>query len=200
VSAAAIDCPYIVEEVLGRGGMGVVYRAREAKTGKRVALKRAWATDQSKATKRRAQLEREFFTLAQLRHPRIIEVYDFGVDDEGPFYTMELLDGTDLDRTGQLPWREACRAICEIASSLAILHSRGLLHRDVSARNVRRTQAGHAKLIDFGTMSSIGVAGDAAGTASFMSPEVVQMQALDARADLFSLGALAYYTLTGRHA
>ena len=191
---------YIIEEALGRGGMGVVYRVRDAKTGARLALKRAWARDPAKALKRRSQLEREFHTLAQLRHPRIIEVYDFGIDEDGPYYTMELLDGADLDRAGQLPWRTACSLICDIASSLAILHSRGLLHRDVSARNVRQTADGHAKLIDFGAMSSIGVLGDNVGTPPFMPPEAVQMQELDARADLYSLGALAYYALTGRNA
>jgi tetratricopeptide (TPR) repeat protein/tRNA A-37 threonylcarbamoyl transferase component Bud32 len=199
-SAAAIGGRYVVEDALGRGGMAAVYRVRDAKTGQRLALKRAWARDPVRARKRRALLEREFHTLAQLRHPRIIEVYDFGVDDDGPYYTMELLDGADLDKAGQLPWRKACALMCDIASSLAILHSRGLLHRDVSARNVRLTADGRAKLLDFGTMLSVGVVDDVVGTPPFMSPEVLQMQALDARADLYSLGALAYYTLTGRHA
>jgi hypothetical protein len=199
-STAAVGGKYIIEEALGRGGMGVVYRVRDPKTGARLALKRAWARDPAKAFKRRSMLEREFHTLAQLRHPRIIEVYDFGVDEDGPYYTMELLDGADLDRAGQLPWRTACKLICDIASSLAILHSRGLLHRDVSARNVRQTADGHAKLIDFGSMSSIGVIGDSVGTPPFMPPEAVQMQQLDARADLYSLGALAYHALTGRNA
>ena len=87
-----------------------------------------------------------------------------------------------------------------MASSLAILHSRGLLHRDVSARNVRCTADGRAKLIDFGAMTAMGVAKDVVGTPPFMAPEALQMQTLDARADLFALGALAYYVLTGRHA
>jgi len=199
-TAAAIGGRYVVEDALGRGGMAAVYRVRDVKTGQRVALKRAWARDPAKARKRRALLEREFHTLAQLKHPRIIEVYDFGVDESGPYYTMELLDGADLDKAGQLEWRKACSLMCDIASSLAILHSRGLLHRDVSARNVRQTADGRAKLLDFGTMLSIGVVDEVVGTPPFMSPEVLQMQALDARADLYSLGALAYHTLTGRHA
>ncbi len=180
--------------------MAAVYRVRDEKTGARLALKRSWAGDPGRARKRSALLEREFHMLAQLRHPRIIEVYDFGVDADGPYYTMELLDGADLDKTGRLPWREACSLLRDIASSLAILHSRGLLHRDVSSRNVRRTADGRAKLIDFGTMVSIGSAYDVVGTPQFMPPEVLQMQALDARADLFSLGTLGYYVLTGRHA
>jgi len=191
---------YVIEEALGRGGMAAVYRARDEKTGEKLALKRSWARDSKKALKRRALLEREFQTLAHLSHPRIIEVYDFGVDEDGPYYTMELLDGADLDKTGRVPWHEACALLRDIASSLAIMHSRGLVHRDVSSRNVRRTADGRAKLIDFGAMVSMGLVNDVVGTPPFMAPEVLQMQALDARADLFSLGALGYFVLTGRHA
>jgi tetratricopeptide (TPR) repeat protein len=191
---------FVIEAALGRGGMAAVYRVRDLKTGERLALKRSWAKDSAKAARRSALLEREFHTLAQLRHPRIIEVYDYAVDEFGPYYTMELLDGTDLDQGGKLPWQEACALLRDIASSLAIVHSRGLLHRDVSGRNVRRTADGRAKLIDFGALVSMGVANDVVGTAPFMAPEALQMQALDARADLFSLGALGYYLLTGRHA
>jgi tRNA A-37 threonylcarbamoyl transferase component Bud32 len=180
--------------------MAQVYRVRDNRTGAKLALKRSWARSTRKEQRRRVFLEREFQTLAHLSHPCIIAVHDYGVDEDGPYYTMELLDGADLDKTGQLPWREACALLRDVASSLAILHSRGLLHRDVSARNVRRTGNGRAKLIDFGAMASIGVPSEVVGTAPFVAPEVLQMQALDARADLFSLGALAYYLVTGRHA
>jgi serine/threonine protein kinase len=175
---------FVVEDALGRGGMAAVYRVRDVKTGEKLALKRSWARDSRRALRRRVLLEREFHTLAQLSHPRIIEVYDYGVDEDGPYFTMELLDGADLDRAGPLPWQEACALLRDIASSLAILHSRGWVHRDVSARNVRRTADGRAKLLDFGAMVSIGVANDVVGTPPFMSPEVLQIQALDARADL----------------
>jgi hypothetical protein len=191
---------YWIEEVLGRGGMGAVYRVRDARTERRLALKRGYARDARKTEKRKALLEREYHTLAQLAHPRIIEVYDYGVDDFGPYYTMELLDGADLDKRGRLPWREACSLLYDVASSLAILHSRGLLHRDVSARNVRCTADGRAKLLDFGAMACMGVSKDIVGTPPFVPPEVLQLQALDARADLYSLGALGYYLVTGRHA
>src|SRR5215212_3803890 len=83
---------YVVEGTLGRGGMGTVYRVRDGSTGQIVALKRAAARDHEQAVTRRTLLEREYHTLAQLRHPRIIEVYDYGVDDEGAYYTMEVLD------------------------------------------------------------------------------------------------------------
>ena len=191
---------YVLEEQLGLGGAATVYRASELRTGHKLALKRSQRVSQRTARKRRSALEREFHTLAQLAHPCIIEVYDYGVDDDIPYYTMELLDGADLHETGRLPWREAAALLRDVASSLAILHSRGLLHRDVSATNVRRTADGRAKLLDFGAMASLGVVSEVIGTPPFVAPEVLQMQALDARSDLFSLGALAYYTLTGRHA
>jgi tRNA A-37 threonylcarbamoyl transferase component Bud32 len=191
---------YVIEEALGRGGMAAVYRVSEMRTGKKLALKRSWARSTRKELKRRAFLEREYQTLAHLSHPCIIEVYDYGIDEDGPYYTMELLDGADLDKTGQLPWREACALLRDVASSLAILHRRGLLHRDVSAGNVRRTADGRGKLIDFGAMASIGIPSEVIGTPPYMAPEVLQMQSLDARADLFSLGALAHYLVTGRHA
>jgi len=162
--------------------------------------KRGLARDAKKSARYEALLSREYHTLCQLAHPRIIEVYDYGVDSSGPYYVMELLDGNDLDASGRLPWQDACPLLRDVASSLAILHARGLLHRDVSARNVRRTSDGRAKLIDFGAMTSMGVPKAIVGTPPFMAPEVLQMQTLDGRADLFSLGALAYRLLTGRHA
>lgn len=191
---------YRIEEVIGRGGMATVYRVLDQPTGRQCALKRGSAADGRKAQRRGALLEREYHTLAQLAHPRIIEVYEYGVDAQGPFYTMELLAGNDLDSGGRLPWKQACALLYDVASSLAILHARGLLHRDLSLRNVRCTPEGRAKLIDFGAMTPMGVSKDLQGTAPFIGPEVLQMQELDARADLFSLGAVGYYLLTGRNA
>jgi hypothetical protein len=191
---------YEVEGIVGGGGMAAVYKVRDLRTHAIVALKRGLQPVANKPNKRKELLEREFHTLAQLAHPCIIEVYDYGMDAQGPYYTMELLDGADLHGTGQIPWKQACLLLRDVASSLALLHSRGLIHRDVSARNVRRTADGRAKLIDFGAMSSMGVAKDVVGTPPFLAPEVLQMQALDGRADLFSLGALGYYMLTGSHA
>jgi serine/threonine-protein kinase len=87
----------------------------------------------------------------------VIEVYDYGVDAQaGPYYTTELLDGGDLRDRSPLPWREACTLLFDVCSSLALLHSRRLLHRDVSPRNIRCTHDGQAKLIDFGAMAPMG--------------------------------------------
>ena len=194
------DGRYRLEEQIGRGGTAEVYRALDTKSGRNVALKRCLSDGGPLGVRRRELLEREYYTLAQLAHPRIIEVYDYGVADTGAYYTMELLDGGDLSHGGQWPWQRACALLVDVASSLSILHSRGLLHRDVSARNVRRGRDDRAKLIDFGALSSIGTALEVVGTPPYVPPEALQMQVLDARADLFSLGALAYYLLAGRHA
>jgi hypothetical protein len=190
---------YEVGEELGRGGMARVLRVKDATSGRDLALKQLLAQNDEARTREAATLfEREFHTLAQLSHPRVIEVYDYGVDEAGPYYTMELLDGGDLRERSPLPWREACELLYDVCSSLALLHSRRLVHRDVSPRNVRCTHAGHAKLIDFGAMVPMASGAPLVGTPPFVAPEVVHGSMLDARTDLFSLGATLYFALTGR--
>jgi hypothetical protein len=190
---------YHVEAELGRGGMGVVYRCFDASTGQRLALKKL-LIDGGSRERLSALFEREYHTLAGLKHPRIIEVYDYGIDEGAPYYTMELLPGQDLRDLSPLPWREASRYLRDVASSLALLHARRLLHRDVSSRNVRLTGEGRAKLLDFGALTSFGVAPELVGTPPGIAPEALRGAALDQRSDLYSLGALFYWALTARHA
>ena len=194
-----IGSRYIVEAELGRGGMAVVYRALDTARGDRVALKRLIVGGSERRSQAAiAAFEREFHTLVQLAHPRIIEVYDFGTEDGDPYYTMELLDGGDLREQAPLDWRKACALARDVCSSLALLHARRLVHRDVSPRNVRSTRAGSAKLIDFGALAPMGTGGPAIGTPPFVAPEVLHRSTLDARTDLFSLGTTLYYALTRR--
>ncbi|HMI93651.1 MAG TPA: serine/threonine-protein kinase, partial [Polyangiales bacterium] len=210
---------YRIDGLLGRGGVGAVYRAYDRVKATTVALKRfalgaaidgsgeapSQASEPSVARKervKRAQMlalfQREYHTLAQLAHPRIIQVYDYGVDQLGAYYTMELLEGRDLSQAGPLSWLRVCEVLRDVASALTLLHSRCLLHRDISPRNVHCGEQGPAKLIDFGAMTPMGVSQLVMGTPQFVAPEVLQRQSLDARADLYSLGALGYYLLTGR--
>ena len=191
---------YQVLALLGQGGMGAVYRVLDERDGTELALKRLLSADPNRRRIAGELFEREYHTLSELAHPCIIAVHDYAVDADGPYYTMELLTGQDLRELGKQPWRKGCALLRDIASSLAILHSRRLLHCDVSPRNVRCTHEGRAKLLDFGAMAPMGVAKRVAGTPPFMSPEMVQLQALDGRSDLFGLGALAYWLLTGRTA
>jgi hypothetical protein len=194
-----IDGRYRVLDLLGRGGMGAVYRVHDERAGRELALKRLLASQEHNPVV--AELfEREFHTLSQLAHPRIIEVYEYGVDDAGAYYTMELLGGQDLRELEKIEWRRACGLLRDVASSLALLHSRRLVHGDVSPRNVRCTIDGRAKLLDFGAMMPMGVAKQVVGTPPFIAPELLQLQALDGRTDLYGLGALGYYLLTGKHA
>jgi hypothetical protein len=188
---------YLVFECLGQGGMGSVYRVRDERTGRECALKQL--SLKAGADPMVAELfEREFHTLAELAHPSIIEVYDYGIDGGRAYYTMELLAGQDLRSLGKLPWRNACEYLRDVASSLAILHSRRLLHCDVSPRNVQCTASGQAKLLDFGAMAPMGVAKRIVGTPPFIAPEMLNLQTLDGRTDLYAFGALAYLTLTGQ--
>lgn len=186
-----------VKTELARGGMGAVFLAYDASTGRDIALKRLLPGAPAKVA---GLFEREFHILSSLKHPRIIDVYEYGIDDTGPFYTMELLPGSDLREMAPVEVSAACRYLRDVASSLALLHARRLLHRDVSPRNVRTSSDGRCKLIDFGALTSFGVAQDIVGTAPAIPPEALTGQPLDQRADLFSLGALAYWVLTGRQA
>ncbi|HEY2732867.1 MAG TPA: protein kinase, partial [Polyangiales bacterium] len=190
---------YTITAELGRGGMACVYHAVDSVSGRALALKQLLPqTDARRARESALLFEREFHTLTQLAHPRVIQVYDYGVDCGRPYYTMELLDGGDLRERSPMPWRQACELIYDVCSSLALLHSRRLVHRDVSPRNVRCTHSGRAKLIDFGAMVPMGAHAQPVGTPPFVAPEVVNSASLDARTDLFSLGATLYFALTGR--
>jgi hypothetical protein len=190
---------YAIRKLIGKGGMAAVYHATDLATGRDVALKQFTLPSDVSHYQTSAKLfEHEFLTLAQLSHPRIVEVYDYAVADGGSYYTMELVDGGDLSERTPMPWQQACSLIYDVCSALALVHSRRLLHRDVSPRNIRCTKDGQAKLIDFGALVPMGPGETIVGTPQFIAPEVVYHAVLDARTDLFSLGATLYYALTGR--
>jgi serine/threonine protein kinase len=190
---------YVVLATLGRGGMGAVFRVRDDATGKELALKQMTSASGEDHHAAQLRFKREFHTMASLRHPRIVDVFDYGVDGT-PYYTLELLDGQDLADLDRVPVMRVCELLQDVASALAFLHARRLLHRDLAPHNVRCTSDGRAKLIDFGVLATTGASGDVAGTPPLMAPETVYGRPLDHRCDLFGLGALAYRILTGRHA
>ena len=190
---------YVVKEQLASGGMGVVYRVHDRVTGEARALKRI-QPDVAGEPLHVAAFEREYQVLAGLDHPRIIRVFDYGVDEIGPFYTMELLEGDDLRSAAPLPYRMACLYLRDVATSLALLHARRLIHRDLSPSNVRMTPDGHCKLLDFGVLAAFGSSRLVVGTPPAIPPEALDGAPLDQRADLYALGALAYWLLTERHA
>ncbi|MDD9944807.1 MAG: serine/threonine-protein kinase [Myxococcales bacterium] len=190
---------YIIDEWVGQGGMALVARVTDKSTGEVLALKRMRTTFAAKLAERtEALFQREYRVLAELRHPRIVTVYDYGMDGEIPYYTMELLDGGDLFECAPLPWKQACAIGRDVCSALSLVHARRMVHRDLSPRNVRRTGQGAAKLIDFGAMVPMGSSKLAVCTPAVAAPEVIDLQPLDGRADLYALGATLYQTLTGR--
>jgi Protein kinase domain/AAA ATPase domain len=186
---------YQLHGELGRGGMGSAHRALDTATGRVVALK--FLDDPRPQFS--ALFAREYRTLATLKHPCVIEVYDFGIAQDGRhYYTMELVDGKDLATLSPIPWRSACEYLRDLATSLTLLHARKLVHRDVSPRNVCVSSSGRAKLLDFGTVSPFGIASELAGTPACIAPEALRGLPLDARTDLFSLGVTAYWVLTNQ--
>lgn len=192
---------YRIEALLGEGGMGAVYAALDTSTGTRVALKRTFS---SASPKIRELFRREFHTLHGLRHPNIIAVHEYGNDEDGLFYTMELLEGRDLSGAAPLPWRDVCAYLRQVATLLGLLHARRLLHRDISPRNLWVLPDGRLKLIDFGALGPFGVPTEIVGTPPFIAPEWLHDRSaavsVDQRADLYGLGALAYWLLTSVHA
>jgi tetratricopeptide (TPR) repeat protein len=191
---------YRLDGELARGGMGVVYRAFDLLAAREVAYKRLLVPENRGRERFVALFQREYNTLVQLAHPSIVEGYEYGFDEQGPFYTMELLAGQGLVELAPLPVNELCRVIRDVASALALLHTRRLLHRDLSPTNVRINSDGRTKLIDFGALVRFGPAPDVVGTPAFMAPEAFDGKELDQRADLYALGALAYWGLTRKTA
>jgi len=198
-SAQTTQSRYEVLNEIASGGMGVVYRVLDRVTGELQAMKRVSATGASRRTVLDA-FEREYRVLASLHHPRIVRVNDYGVDADGPYYTMELLEGQDLRRAAPLPYRRVCSILRDVATSLTLLHARRLVHRDLSPNNVRVTPQGHCKLLDFGALTGFGVTSHVVGTPPLIAPEALHDGVVDQRTDLYALGALGYFLLTGRHA
>src|SRR5262245_26979453 len=148
---------YLVEATLGRGGMGAVFRAHDQVTNRRIALKQMGIAPGDDRESAQLRFRREFHTMASLRHPRIVEVYDYGVEGGVPYYTMEILDGQDLHDVVALSFKRACDVLRDVASALAFLHARQLIHRDLATRNIRCTTDGRVKVIDFGVLATAGI-------------------------------------------
>ena len=209
---------YEIVERLGEGGMGAVYRARDPKLGRDVAIKvlNARHVDSDDA---RARFEREARAVAALSHPNILAIHDFG-EHEGTVYAVtELLEGESLHdrlRKGPLPLRAALDLGAQIADGLGAAHEKGIVHRDLKPANVFVSPDGRAKILDFGLAKAQGpLGGDATigatvaaetspgtvlGTVRYMSPEQVRGEEVDARSDIFSFGTLLWEMLTGRTA
>lgn len=197
---------YAVRGVLGQGGMGVVVRAWDEKLHRDVAIKllpSSFAADEQ----RRQRFLREARACAAIRHPHVVGIHAVADDHDPPFLVLEFVDGVSLaehlTHERQLPIDEVVRLAAEIAAGLAAAHARGIVHRDVKPGNVLLERDGRARLTDFGLArgsdpDGLTSTGLIVGTPQFMSPEQIEGRPVDARSDLFSLGALLYRMLTGR--
>ena len=173
----------------------------DQRTGQRVALKQALTMLPAQRARGQALFRQEFHVLARIAHPNVVRVFEYGFDEGLPFYTMELVRGRSLSDLAPIPWQRLCQVIIDLCSPLSLLHARRFLHCDVTARNVLVTETGQTKLIDFGALTALDrPATTIAGTPPHMAPELVRKQSIDARADMFAIGALAYSMLAGRHA
>jgi Protein kinase domain len=196
-----------IEAVLGRGGMGVIYRATEQRLGRPVALKLI-ATEQASDPDVRERFEREARLTASIEHPNVIPVYAAGEEDGHLYLVMRYVPGIDLHallrREGRLPPARAAAVIAQVAEALDAAHAAGLVHRDVKPANVLLTDGDHVYLSDFGITrvqsaeTRITDSGNWIGTVDFMSPEHLCGEPTDARSDVYALGCMLYMALTGR--
>jgi hypothetical protein len=204
---------YRITGEIGRGMMGVVYRAVDPALGRTVALKTVSARLAS-SEEDRADFEARFMTEARaaalLSHPAIVTVHDLGRDEvtDTLYIALEYIEGRTLADVvrdqGPLTWRQALAIAGRIAGALDHAHQRGIVHRDVKPANIMLLASGEAKLTDFGIAkidaADLTAPGDFLGTPSYMSPEQASGNPLDGRSDIFSLGGVLYFMITGRRA
>jgi serine/threonine protein kinase len=221
VDPPAVDAPrpdrignYDVIDMLGAGAMGEVYRARDTRLGRDVAIKvlRDAAIGESD---RLARFEREARVLASLNHPHLAHVYGLEAVGESPALVIELVEGPTLaevssrQRSGGLTISEALRIAAQIADGLSAAHERGIVHRDLKPGNIALTAGGSVKVLDFGIakrltepelagMPGQTIAGTLLGTPAYMSPEQARAEPCDQRADIWAFGCLLVELLTGR--
>jgi Tol biopolymer transport system component/tRNA A-37 threonylcarbamoyl transferase component Bud32 len=209
---------YEIVAPLGAGGMGEVYRARDARIGRDVAIK-VLPQSLSEDRDRLARFQREARSAGSLNHPNLLTVHEFGAGEAGPYIVSELLEGSTLRERlagSPLPQRKAIDYALQMAHGLAAAHESGIVHRDLKPENIFITRDGRVKILDFGLAKVRGAPRDGAtdaeteardtepgtvlGTAGYMSPEQVRGGAVDHRTDIFSLGAILYEMLSGQRA
>ncbi|MGA2423150.1 MAG: serine/threonine-protein kinase [Terriglobales bacterium] len=201
---------YEILTELGRGAMGVVYKARDPKINRVVAVKTISLAGQPPEEEReyRERFFREAEAAGRLSHPGIVTIFDVGEEPEtrAPYIVMEFVGGQTLDKLlsgddHKLPMDTALQLTLELAEALDCAHGQGVVHRDLKPANILLTEDGHAKIADFGVaklnLANQTLAGRALGTPAYMSPEQLNGDAVDGRSDLFSLGVVLYTMLTG---
>jgi serine/threonine protein kinase len=202
---------YEIVAEIGRGAMGAVFRARDPKIDRTVAIKTIAvpASSSHDAEHYRQRFFREAQAAGRMSHPGIVAIYDMDEDEatRTPFIVMECVEGNSLDRlvaatsTGKLPHEIALKLLRQIAEALDYAHRQGIVHRDIKPANIMVTAEGQPKIADFGiaklAMADTTLPGHVVGTPAYMSPEQLNGKAVDGRSDLFSLGVIAYWLVTG---
>jgi serine/threonine protein kinase/Tol biopolymer transport system component len=208
--------PYRIVRMLGEGGMGAVYRAKDTRLGRDVAIKVLTAASLSDH-ERLARFEQEARATGMLNHPNLLTIFDVGHTEDTPFLVSELLEGETLrDRIarGPLPPRKVIDVASQMAEGLAAAHEKGIIHRDLKPENIFVTREGRVKILDFGIAKLSAKAGAdgptfqmaatepgmVLGTVGYMSPEQVRGEVIDARSDIFAFGTIVYEMLTGARA
>ncbi len=195
---------YDIIDLVGRGGMGVLYRGHDKALERDVAVK-MMHLDFSRDSSARERFQREARAVARLQHRNIVTIHELGEVDGNPYIVMELLSGKDLDEVMKtdtlLPLGRKLDIVAQLCDALAYAHDQGIVHRDVKPGNVRLLEDGTVKILDFGIArfhtSSLTQSGTVMGTPSYMAPEQIMGQPVDGRADLFSAGVLLYELLAG---
>jgi serine/threonine protein kinase len=198
---------YAIDAELGRGAMGVVYRARDPKLGRTVAIKMVSTAglDPEAETEYRERFVVEAKAAGRFSHPGIVTIFDVREEAE-PYLVMEYVEGQSLQQlmgrdNRPLPLSTTLRIIQEVAEALHYAHARGVVHRDIKPANILVTSDGHPKIADFGiaklNQTELTMPGQILGSPAFMAPEQLSEDAVDSRSDLFSLGVILYYMLTG---
>ena len=207
--------PYEILSPLGAGGMGEVYRARDTRLKREVAIK-VLPDSTARNPEVLSRFQREAEAVAALSHPNILAIHDVGREDDLSFLVTELLEGDTLRSRiehAAIPWRKAVELAVSIAEGLAAAHAKGIVHRDLKPANIFLTEDGVVKILDFGlarvqqsatsqdrTLTLDTRPGTVLGTASYMSPEQVRGQPTDVRSDIFSFGCVLYEMVTGKRA
>lgn len=206
---------YRILEKIGEGGIGAIYRAHDTQLDREVAIKRMFVGGDDKPEETVAALMEEAKILSALKHPHIVTVHDVGTDEQGPFIVMELLEGETLDEIverGALELDDFKRLAVQALEGLVAAEAEGLLHRDLKPANIMLVwlPSGkfQVKILDFGlagfsktpAIQTMDHSGSILGSVYFMAPEQFERQPLDARTDLYSIGAIFYYALTGSYA
>jgi serine/threonine-protein kinase len=211
--------PYEIVAALGAGGMGQVYRARDMRLDRDVAIK-VLREPFTKEPTLLARFEREAKAIAALSHPNILAIHDYGTHEGITYAVMELLEGETLRKhllQGALPWPKAVTIAIGVVEGLAAAHAKGIVHRDLKPENLFLTTDGRVKILDFGLVRMapppVDVLAETApyvpaetetgmvvGTVGYMSPEQIRAQPVDARSDIFSLGCVLYEMVSGRRA